>query len=61
MRPRCEDCEEPVPKGKRRHRCKNCGSLVCPHCYHHIHLFAAMIANDKAKNEPTKPQKTQAT
>lgn len=45
----CEDCEEEIPKGRRRSRCKNCGTLCCSYCLHHIHKFAAMISRNEAK------------
>lgn len=34
---RCEDCNELIPKNKRRIRCRNCKQLVCVCCYHHTH------------------------
>lgn len=33
----CEDCKEGIEKGRRRIRCKCCGSLVCGLCYYHAH------------------------
>lgn len=38
----CEDCGDEIPKGQRRHRCKNCGKLVCGWCYGHVHNTVAM-------------------
>lgn len=40
----CEDCGDEMDPGRRRVRCKNCGKLVCPWCYHHVHLLARVIA-----------------
>jgi hypothetical protein len=35
----CQDrsCNELIPKGRKRHRCGDCGLLVCNWCAGHVH------------------------
>lgn len=51
MATECEDCGEETPKGERRWRCPNCGSLVCGWCRHHVHEFAAARAKSQAAGQ----------